>query len=135
LSDEIRCLAESVAANPPAAHHLEADFIRSIIKVRQARAKFVGDGLFGDPAWDMLLDLMAARLEGRVVTVSSLCIASGVPPSTAMRWLTILYDRGLCVRRPDEDDGRRVLVELSDPAAASLHNYLIFVRARSLAAI
>jgi len=35
-----------------------------------------------DPAWDMLLDLTAARAESRAVSVSSLCIAAGVPTTT-----------------------------------------------------
>ncbi len=58
-----------------------------IIRQRQLRARFFDGELFADPAWDMLLDLTAARVEARRVSVTSLCIASGVPPTTALRWI------------------------------------------------
>src|SRR3546814_1843272 len=41
-----------------------------------------------DPAWDMLLDLyLAAERNTRPVSISSLCIASAVPATTALRWI------------------------------------------------
>jgi hypothetical protein len=43
------------------------------------REQFFGPDLFADPAWDILLDLYAARLEQQRVAVSSLCIAAAVP--------------------------------------------------------
>ena len=49
---------------------------------RQLRARFFDGELFADPTWDMLLDLTAARVEHTRVSVTSLCIASGVPPTT-----------------------------------------------------
>ena len=45
-----------------------------------------GEGLFADPAWDIMLDLFAARIEGKDITVSSAGIAACVPPTTALRW-------------------------------------------------
>ena len=42
----------------------------------------------------MLLDLLAARLERERVSVSSLCIAAAVPPTTALRWIRTLTDKG-----------------------------------------
>ena len=55
---------------------------------RKAFAHFVrvDAELFGDPAWDMLLDLTAARAEHTRVSVTSLCIASAVPPTGAPGW-------------------------------------------------
>ena len=41
--------------------------VRRMIRQRQLRARFFDGDLFADPAWDMLLDLTAARVEhGRV---------------------------------------------------------------------
>jgi hypothetical protein len=51
------------------------------------------EDLFADPGWDILLDLYAARQEGKQVSVSSLCIAAAVPPTTALA-LDHQYDRG-----------------------------------------
>jgi DNA-binding MarR family transcriptional regulator len=103
---------------------IEAGQIRAIIRARRMRDHFFKSDLFADPAWDMLLDLMAARLEQQKVAVSSLCIAAAVPPTTALRWIKTLSEQGLFVRVADAEDGRRVFIELSDRAAADLEAYL-----------
>ncbi|TPG48283.1 hypothetical protein [Sphingomonas glacialis] len=59
--------------------------IRQAIRARRLRDQHFGGGLFEDPAWDMLLDLFAAELERAQVSVSSLCIAAAVAPTTALR--------------------------------------------------
>jgi DNA-binding MarR family transcriptional regulator len=46
-----------------------------------------------------------------------------VPPTTALRWLTTLVNRGLVVRRGDPRDARRVFVELAPDTSAALHRY------------
>ena len=93
----------SGAARPgrPDESGLDPAFIRSVIRARRLRDHFFRGELFADPAWDMLLDLMAARLEGKRVAVSSLCIAAAVPATTALRWIKALTDRGLFVRESD----------------------------------
>jgi Winged helix DNA-binding domain len=103
---------------------LDPAFIRSIIRVRRLRDHFFKSDLFADPAWDMLLDLMAARVERQRVAVSSLCIAAAVPPTTALRWIKSLCDQGLFVRVADPEDGRRVFIELSNETAARMEAYL-----------
>lgn len=103
---------------------LDAGFIRSIIRVRRMRDHFFKGDLFADPAWDMLLDLMAARVERQRVAVSSLCIAAAVPPTTALRWIKSLCDQGLFVRVADPEDGRRVFIELSGETASRMEAYL-----------
>ena len=91
-----------------------------MVRARRMRDRFLKGGLFADPAWDMMLDLLAARLEKHQVAVSSLCIAAAVPPTTALRWIKTLTDRGIFVRCADPADGRRVYIELSDEAACAL---------------
>lgn len=103
---------------------VDAPYIRAIIRTRRLRDQFFRADLFADPAWDMLLDLMAARLEGKRVAVSSLCIAAAVPATTALRWIKALTDRGLLQRAADPNDGRRVYIELSDEAARLMSAYL-----------
>ena len=97
--------------------------IRRIILQRQMRAQFLGSGLFADPAWDMLLDLTAAREEHRRVSVTSLCIASRVPPTTALRWITLLEEAGLVQRSGDNADRRRTFIALTDKAASKIARY------------
>jgi hypothetical protein len=97
--------------------------VRTIIRQRQLRAKFFAAALFADPAWDMLLDLTAARAEHARVSVTSLCIASGVPPTTALRWIGQMTCCGLLERVEDETDRRRAFIALSDAAAGSMARY------------
>lgn len=94
--------------------------IRRVIRARRLRDKQFGPGLFEDPAWDMLLDLYAAHHEARRVSVSSLCIAAAVAPTTALRWIARMVEAGLLVREPDPADRRRALMALTDRARAGM---------------
>ena len=97
--------------------------VRRIIRQRQLRARFFDGDLFADPAWDMLLDLTAARAEHTRVSVTSLCIASGVPPTTALRWIGQMTEMGLLTRVEDEADRRRAFIALTDKAADGMARY------------
>lgn len=97
--------------------------VRKIIRQRQMRARFFDGDLFADPAWDMLLDLTAARAEHARVSVTSLCIASGVPPTTALRWIGQMTEAGLLKRIEDETDRRRAFITLSDKAMDAMARY------------
>jgi hypothetical protein len=101
----------------------DARLVRRIIRQRQLRARFLDNDLFADPAWDMLLDLTASRLEGKRVSVTSLCIASGVPPTTALRWIGQMVDAGLFVRLSDGTDKRRAFIDLSEKALQAMARY------------
>lgn len=105
---------------PPRPAVIDAGAIRDMIRARRLRDELFGAGLFADPAWDMLLDLLAARLEHERVSVSSLCIAAAVPPTTALRWIRTLTDKGLVERQADPHDGRRIFIALANEAAEAL---------------
>ena len=113
----------SFQAQPPD-HAVAPATVRQAIRARRLRASFFGEGLFEDPAWDMLLDLFAAELEGGRVSVSSLCIAAHVAPTTALRWIGRLADAGLFERRPDPHDRRRAFIALSAHGSAAMSGYL-----------
>lgn len=97
--------------------------VRAAIRKRQMRSRFFDCRLFADPAWDILLDLTAARAEGRRVSVTSLCIASGVPPTTALRWIGQMTEQGLLLREEDPVDRRRAYVGLTDSAVEAMACY------------
>ena len=94
---------------------------------RRSRALFFDESLFGEPAWDVLLDLFIAAKERKRVPVTSACIGAAVPTTTALRWLTILEDRGLVLREADPTDARRIFVRLTADAYAKMVAY--FARA------
>ncbi|MGX7894695.1 winged helix DNA-binding protein [Tsuneonella sp. HG222] len=97
--------------------------VRRIIRQRQLRARFLDGELFADPAWDILLDLTAARAEHARVSVTSLCLASEVPATTALRWIGQLTEAGLLERVEDEADRRRAFIALTDKAADAMARY------------
>lgn len=115
--------AEERLARPPRPPLPDPRLVRRIIRKRQLRARFFGRELFADPAWDILLDLTAARAEHERVSVTSACIASGVPPTTALRWIGQMTEAGLLVRVRDDVDRRRAFVALSDAAADAMARY------------
>lgn len=94
-----------------------------VIRARRARANYVPDDLFAEPAWDMALDLLRAEIEGQRVSMSDLCLAAGVPGTTALRWITALVERGLLVREPDRYDARKTFVKLDPNFSAALRRY------------
>ena len=113
----------------------DAAVIRRLIKARQLRARYFDADHFADPAWDILLDLAAARAERQQVSVTSLCIAAGVPATTALRWIGQMVDADLLVRVSDPHDRRRAYIALADNTADAMARYFAEVRAGELAVI
>jgi CheY-like chemotaxis protein len=110
---------------------ISASDVRNAIRLRRMREQYFPPDMFADPAWDILLDLAAARLERAQVAVSSLCIAAAVPATTALRWIRTMTDHALLVRTADPADGRRVFIELSDPTASGMMKYMIAAKKAS----
>lgn len=97
---------------------------RKTYALRRKRAAIFGNpDLFGEPAWDILLDLFIAHGDGKSVSVSSACIGSAAPATTGLRWLAVLADEGLIVRENDPQDQRRVLVRLSGAGLAAMEQF------------
>jgi hypothetical protein len=118
LAERLRSASHSIQrgeakADPADARSL-ATIARHILKFRRTRDIVFGEGLFADPAWDMLLDLFVSAYDRRQVSVSSLCIAAAAPATTALRWITTLEQDGLIRRAADPRDGRRVHISLTD---------------------
>ncbi len=94
-----------------------ASAARHYLKQRRRRDALFPKCHFADPAWDLLLDLYVAGVEGRPVPVSSACIAAAVAASTALRWIGVLEKAGLVRRIADRQDGRRAFLTLSPLAS------------------
>lgn len=129
-SGQVRAPARDFAAMPrsfvPEERTLDrqrAKAVRRMLRQRRMREHYFPADLFADPAWDMLLDLYAARLERQPVSVSSLCIAAAVPATTALRWIKTMTDAGLFLREDDPNDGRRIFIALAEGACDALARY------------
>lgn len=97
---------------------------REMYNMRRRRGRHLPDDLFGEPTWDILLDLYLAIGEGRRVPTTSACIGAHVPPTTALRWLRILESRGMVEREDDGRDGRRTFVRLTPSGLKSMDDFL-----------
>ena len=80
--------------------------------------------LFVSPALNILLDLYISRREGRAVNVSSACIASGAPATTALRYITRLSHLGFVRKAEDKKDLRVWFVGLTPEGTVLMEHAL-----------
>lgn len=112
--------ATAIPARDPAALVLA----RALYAERRRRDRHFPGEIFGEPSWDILLDLYIAAREKRRVPTTSACIGAHVPPTTALRWLRVLEDKGLVEREEDQRDGRRTFVRLSRSGLNMVETFL-----------
>jgi DNA-binding MarR family transcriptional regulator len=98
--------------------------VQEILRSRRRRERFFGDELFGEPAWDILLELFSAELAQKKLSVSDACYASAVPHTTALRWVGKLEHDGWIKRTDDPLDGRRSWLLLTDQCSDKMRRFL-----------
>lgn len=91
---------------------------------RRRRARHFPPNLFAEPAWDILLDLFVNGIRNRGISITSACIAGGIPATTGLRWLGLLEKEGLLVRETSDDDARVTWVRLSDSGMSRMRSYI-----------
>lgn len=97
---------------------------RHTMRRRILRQQLIGSAnLFGEPAWDMLIDLFVHECERKPLSVSSLCVQSSIPWSSALRLIRKLCEAGIMRRVPDLADGRRNFVRIGPEIARRMHAY------------
>jgi hypothetical protein len=104
LADELLAIAArlgDVAAAPASTQRSQRSERRYLALARQAyalrrkRAAIFGNPeLFGEPAWDILLDLHIVHADGKPVSVSTACIGSAASPTTACAGLVCWPKKG-----------------------------------------
>jgi hypothetical protein len=99
--------------------------VKTVIKERQVRKKYFGNLVLGEPVWDICLDLFYSQLAGRKSSISSACIAAGVPDTTALRYIKQMRSVGILDKCADATGARNFNLELSDTAVNSMKNYLL----------
>ncbi|MFC7537873.1 hypothetical protein ACFQPG_10930 [Sphingomonas sp. GCM10030256] len=94
--------------------------VGEMLRLRRSRAEAFGSDLFGEPAWDLLLELYLAELNHVRLSVTGACNRTDVPPTTALRWVTKLVEAGWVERFDDHLDARRSWVVLSDRGSEAM---------------
>ncbi len=67
----------------------------SFLLMSRARGAIFGADLFLDHAWDIVLELYAAKLAGRSMLLPEITAALDIRASSAIRWIAALEERGL----------------------------------------
>ena len=98
--------------------------LRLLQKLQEARSSIFGEAVMPEPAWEMLAELMRARLAGQHLSVTSLALSSKSPMTTALRRIEDLIQGGLAARMPDPADRRRTYVELTPEGMARMQLFL-----------
>lgn len=80
--------------------------------------------LFGEPAFDLLLELFITGENARGVSITSATAAANLPATTGLRYVARLIDIGLVERTPDPFDRRRHLLRLSGAGRTRMLSYL-----------
>jgi DNA-binding MarR family transcriptional regulator len=125
--DQLRARLWNAARPPEPAvmdEVIQNRLVKEILRMRRRREQAFGGGLFGEPAWDILLELYAAEHARQRLSVSSACYASGVPSTTALRWVRKLEKDGWIQRVKDPSDGRRSWVVLTEVASDAMRGFL-----------
>lgn len=102
---------------------LTEDHILSILIARRGRQAVLGPNLFSEPAWDLLLELYAAKLGSRRMSPDDLARAIETPPSTTARWIAVLDERGL-VASDSDVIGSGKLVSLTDEGLSKIKSLI-----------
>lgn len=91
---------------------------------RRGRDAQFPDGLFGEPAWDLLLAMFIARDRNQAMILCKAYKAAGVSDTTGRRLLDRMEKEGLITRRRAPRSRKMRIVELTDLAIERLTEYL-----------
>lgn len=97
---------------------------RSLNTAMAIQDQMLGSDLIGAPIWPLMLDLYINQRQHTNVSVSSACIASRLPQTTALRWIAVLEAAQFIQRIPDQRDGRRWFLKLTNFAIEKIEAIL-----------
>lgn len=98
--------------------HITEDHVLSVLNVRRARGALFGRQLFTDHAWDMILELYAARLANRRMTAAELARSIDLSESVVRRWISALVDAGVIASRGGPEESTEKTFGLTEEGAA-----------------
>ena len=93
-----------------------------MIEERRRRNTVFGAEYFGEPAWDLLLELFVSHQRGERVAQKVVALGAQLPSSTMSRYIAILEQAGMVIREKSVQDSRVTYVFLSDIAVAKFRD-------------
>lgn len=116
--------ASPLRAAVPASPEAGLALARALYTARSERSAMLPGISFGEPSWDMLLNLYIAASRGHELLVSELYSASRAPTSTALRHLKRLRDKKYVELEAHATDARKRLVKLTPVGLARMDGLL-----------
>ena len=92
-------------------------YFEALLRQRRARDRYFGSSLFGEPAWDIMLELMIARIDGREMKLSELGVGNSAPETATREYIDELAAAKLIERYDDGEETGDCLLALSSEAA------------------
>lgn len=102
---------------------------KQILERRRLRQTEFSAALFGESAWEMLLELYVEESSGASTTTTQLQAGPSSRSSTSARWLQKLEQEDLVSRRWHPVNHGTEFVELTNGAREALERYLLAVAA------
>ncbi|AUX69606.1 hypothetical protein CHX26_08960 [Porphyrobacter sp. HT-58-2] len=130
ILDEIRITSGCEAFGPPlpmnaARVERAVEAAQKALRDRQVRTDFVGNAeMFGEPAWDIMLDLFIRQAQDENVSIKAACMSPGAKSSTVLRWLNVLEMNDLVRCEADPSDSKRYLIRLTPAGYEGMLRYL-----------
>lgn len=95
-------------------------FFTSLLELRRMRVRHFRDEAAVRPAYDIVLQLMIARVDGREIALSALLVAASSPAAATRRQIEQLVEARLAERLENAADHQDFNVSLSSEAALRL---------------
>lgn len=105
-----------------------AQLASAILTFRRYRPRALSSHIFGEPAWELLLETFVADAAGAPMTARIAAQRSGTSPNVMSRWLRHLFAEGLLVG--DGDGNLDDELTLSGLGMAAIED--VFLQARFL---
>ena len=110
--------ASDAGREPPAIEAMAPRaFFTSLLELRRMRERHFGTELFGEPAWDVMLQLMIARIDDKELKLSELVGNPASPPVMTHHYVGELIEARLVDRFENADDSNDFYLALSSEAA------------------
>ena len=131
LLDEARLLIETELApddfsNDESISDLHLGiYAGELLNARRRREKFIPADFLGEPAWDILLEAFYRQACAQSTQVKTLLLASGVPPTTALRWIDVLTARDFLVKQQSKTDKRVNRIAMTEHGYNTMRSQLL----------
>ncbi|KPL67683.1 hypothetical protein SZ64_05855 [Erythrobacter sp. SG61-1L] len=93
------------------------DYFETLLTQRRERERCLGNELFSEPAWDIMLELMIARIDGREMRISELSASQENSGKFSSSYVDALVEAMLIERYECFEGSKDCFLSLSSEAA------------------